>query len=593
MATSGSFERKVYDKAFELNDIVLGFSWTRTSYSLSSNTSTISYQVYFKLGSNYKTFAFNGTTVNVTIDGVKRTYSINKTVNHPGEGNPVVFVNDTITLTHDAGGSKKFSYYVGIDEDIEDVNWTLSSTGTLDTLPLPLTIKTAPNFNDTESPEITFGNAIYSYPGVVAVAISFTGGTDDIKYREVPKVYPLVFSYKFDFTDEERKILRQGVTTGSSTTVRFYVRNTIDGQHYWSYLTRTLSLVDFEPTVNPVVKDTNSTTTALTGNENVLIPGHSNAQFSIGAVARKEATVAHQTVTCGAIVKSGATGTFERVPDHKFTFYCRDSRGNMVYHPYETDYVSYFKVSCNQTVQLNLDGTVSLIVKGNYCDVNFGAQNNNLKIEHRSREAGGEWTEWGDITITLDDISGGTYALTTTMSGFDPSGTYEFQARASDKLTSADSGIDSVTLKPIFDWGKYDFNFNVPIKIEGYDLADYVVETGVEAMGSNGTWYWAKWKSGRAECYGRRNYGDMAVTETWGSLYRSEVFSQSLPSGLFIDTPEMIDIRFRGADKGGWIANHEDFAASSNETGGFILVRPASYTLKQAMISFNVIGRWK
>jgi hypothetical protein len=85
----------------------------------------------------------------------------------------------------------------------------------------------------------------------------------------------------------------------------------------------------------------------------------------------------------------------------------------------------------------------------------------------------------------------------------------------------------------------------------------------------------------------------MAVTTAWGSLFRSESFSQTLPSGLFTDTPEVIDIRFRGADRGGWIANHEDTAASDYETGSFILVRPASATLTQAMISFNVIGRWK
>ena len=133
----------------------------------------------------------------------------------------------------------------------------------------------------------------------------------------------------------------------------------------------------------------------------------------------------------------------------------------------------------------------------------------------------------------------------------------------------------------------------MPVTIEGAPLNDFVIEYGQEPMGSNGTWYWRKWKSGRAECYGCRNFGAMAITTTWGSLYRSSSFRQDLPGGLFIDTPEVIDICYRGSNYGGWVIRHEDYDASDYSTGGFCIVRPASATLSTSDIGFNVIGRWK
>lgn len=131
------------------------------------------------------------------------------------------------------------------------------------------------------------------------------------------------------------------------------------------------------------------------------------------------------------------------------------------------------------------------------------------------------------------------------------------------------------------------------VKINGYAVSDFVIETGTESMGSNGTWYWRKWYSGRAEAYGCRNYGNMAVSTAWGGLYRSEAFNQDLPS-IFAAIPDVIDVTIRGSTShGGWICKHESYAPSAIKTGGFIVVRPASATMSQVFIGFSVIGRWK
>jgi hypothetical protein len=273
-----------------------------------------------------------------------------------------------------------------------------------------------------------------------------------------------------------------------------------------------------------------------------------------------------------------------------------DSRGHTTskqVHFKGDNFIPYFNVTCSQATRLNPDRTIDLTVSGNYFNGSFGAVDNELIIETRHKENGGAWSEWEVITPLLSDRSNNTYTLNATISGYDPSGSYDFQCRARDKLSVAESAVDTVTLEPLFDWGRNDFNFNVPITIEGNSLNDYVIETGIEAMGSNGTWYWSKWKSGKAECYGCRNYGNMAISTDWGGWFRSGSFSQDLPSGLFISTPEVIDINLRQGSSGGWVVRYEYEEPSDSSTGSFIVVRPKSATISQAYISFHIIGRWK
>ena len=133
---------------------------------------------------------------------------------------------------------------------------------------------------------------------------------------------------------------------------------------------------------------------------------------------------------------------------------------------------------------------------------------------------------------------------------------------------------------------------------DAFGGSDEVISVGTTAMGTNGTWYWRKWRSGRAECYGKRNYGNMAINTAWGSLSTSEDFSQSLPSGLFVSAPEVVQINIVSTDKAAWIlqgytAGSTAVVPSATTTGTFSVVRPAAVTLSQVYLGFNIIGRWK
>lgn len=135
-------------------------------------------------------------------------------------------------------------------------------------------------------------------------------------------------------------------------------------------------------------------------------------------------------------------------------------------------------------------------------------------------------------------------------------------------------------------------NFDYSFTVGGNLLSDYVVETGSEAMGTNGTWYWRKWLNGTAEAWGCRNFGNMAVTTAWGSLYRSAVFTQDLPDDVFKTTPDAININFVHTDNGGWISKYQNTAPSAITTGSFVVVRPVSGNITPTNIGFYVVGRW-
>lgn len=135
--------------------------------------------------------------------------------------------------------------------------------------------------------------------------------------------------------------------------------------------------------------------------------------------------------------------------------------------------------------------------------------------------------------------------------------------------------------------------FDNGFTIGGNSLEDFIIERGEASMGSNGTWYWCKWASGKAETWGCRNFGNMAVNTAWGGLYRSAILTQDLPEDVFITTPDVININIVNSNFGGWICKHENLAPSAVTTGSFIYVRPASATVTPTYIGFHVIGVWK
>lgn len=138
-----------------------------------------------------------------------------------------------------------------------------------------------------------------------------------------------------------------------------------------------------------------------------------------------------------------------------------------------------------------------------------------------------------------------------------------------------------------------------PLKIESDAPipASYIVETGQEDMGSNGTWFWEKWSDGKAVCWGQRNFGAMSLYSNL-TFMASPSFRQTFPTGLFSEIPKMIQITPDACLSNAyeecpvWISYSGTVGASINDTFNFKFCSIVN-GLSISYANFYVIGRWK
>lgn len=503
------------------------------------------------------------------------------------------------------------------------------------------TIDFATDFTDEENPTIDYSNLNGELVEKLEACIANeTGGEVLVPYREIDKTG---ITYTFELTESEKQYL-WSKCSGKSMPVRFYVQSTINGDKKRGYsAVKTFRIVDAPPTLSPIVEDINIITTTLTGNSSVVVKGFSNMSYVLIAEPQKAATITSYSITNGANRGTASSGVFNAVENNIFTFTATDSRGNISTQTVELDMVDYIKATCRQEVVLLNSGVMRLTVKGNYFNDSFGAKENDIKVENKVAKVGGNTAgEWVDITMFVNSRTGGTFEAAADLTVDDVSASYIVQSRITDSLTQATSIEYTVVLKPVFDWSSTDFNFNVPVismsetpvlrytdanrlvvssneggiylrpngsevdtgqfiikpdggvSINGSNMADFVVERGAVAMGSNGYWRYIKWNSGKAECYGTRNFGNMGVTTAFGSLYKSSELTQALPTNLFNTFPEYINIYVNEITNNmGWVVKGTTTPISKTNTGTFILVSPVNTTLQQVYLSFYVIGTWK
>lgn len=641
-----------------------------TNTSTNSTTISIDFILYFyrplEMASSNGTFYYtlNGTRYTVNASNV----AAGTWYEQYGEY-PLVSVTHTIAHNADGTGSailgacgvngSTIANYQGSYQ----VACAVSGNQTIkfDTVPRAADLLTATDFTDTENPVITYSNPAGNGATSLQACISLDGTNALIAYRDVSKTGS---SYTFNLTEAERNTLRNAIPNAQSTTITFILKVVLAGKTSTSKLTRNFSVVDCAPVItNPVIREANSTATELTGDESILVRHVSMAEYNFEATASKGATIVSYTVTNGNKKVTGLTqGVIDDIESGLFVFSATDSRGLVAEATVQVPVVEYVKPTCYQKVRTEMSGEtdaiVHLTIYGNYFHGSFGAVNNTVKIEVRHTQNGSNTMgDWVDITPLLANVGNDTYELEAEISGLSYSQAYVFQSRITDSLYSVASTQYTVRVMPVFDWSQDDFNFNVPVNINGQTVlrhnkeanntvisasgghiylrpngtddtageiminsdgsvdfngtvrvngeevvvgevevpmpADYIVETGTEAMGTNGTWYWEKWNSGKAVCWGCRNYGKMAVTFTNGSQYISSYVQQSFPTGLFNDKPLMTTANFACYNEDSDIGKRVCRMMVSTTELSLYVRSETSTTISTSYISIHAIGRWK
>ena len=432
---------------------------TENSTSVANNTSSVSWLLQIDaIQGGWDWHHTNLMSYSVTING--KTYS--GVLNDYDGWSTVVIRQDTIPVAHGSDGKKTINYSFSISSlNYYYAPGSASTSGsmTLTNIPRQATISSAPHFNDEANPQITYSNPAGTAVDSLQACISLTGAAADIPYRDISKTGT---SYTFELTTAERNTLRNA-TTGNSRNVIFYVKTVIAGVTYYSTLTRTLSIINANPTLTVDAVDTNEKTLGFTGDPHRWIRHYSNVQVSATATAQKGASIKSTT----------GTGLNNNVIKDSFTVTTTDSRGNSTSKTVKGTLIPYVYVTTNFKPRVDINGKVTIDVSGNFYNGNFGTVNNVLSIQYRYKKGNGSYGNWASYTGATK--SNNTYSGTIEFNipNFDYKSQYTVQLHVSDKLLTLNPDPYTISAKPLFDWGEEDFNFNTPINMNENTVLRY------------------------------------------------------------------------------------------------------------------------
>lgn len=539
MALGGTINGRV-----TLNSRFMSFyiTWS-AKQNVEGNYSDVTVTSYWKTNNTRWGFDTEGSrAASITING--NTTSISKrfdSTNGTGTGwkkeNPWAIQTVTERVYHNSDGSKSISIsarangyaasYGPSNSSASSGDCTASGTISLDTIPRASKVS-ATNADIGSTSTITvsrystsFKHTVsFSCPGISDTVIESDSEAPVIPWNVPVSIYATISAAKYATV---------------TITCRTYSKDTgaLIGE-----TTATMKAIaneeECKPTVYGAVTDVNATTVSLTGNAKTLIRYKSTASCKIVATAKNGASISAQYVN-GVSIPSG-TVEIQNSEAVSFAFSATDSRGYSASALVEPTVIPYIPLTINPTFK-RVSPTSNIITVefyGNFFSGNFGASSNALKVKYRYKEYGTEtWSAYVTISASSINIPGdGTYnsnGAVTLGSNFDYRKSYDLEIVAQDgsgtAVLSYVSSMAQVTRgEPVFDWSNTDFRVRETLRTAnvepdgemsigteekpystGYFNQIYIGGNPVsviEEEGTSGIWYYRKWSSGIAECYG-------------------------------------------------------------------------------------------
>lgn len=466
MATSGIVKTSVLDDSY------FWVKWSQSSQSVENNSTTINWSCGFTPGHAYYTNAIK--MYAVTINGTQ-VYS-GGTYSNITDYQERTFASGTLKIAHNSDGSKSFTIS-GFSGWIYDSGTTNASAQsfTLSTIPRASFVSCS-TANIGSNATITINRASTSFTHTLTYVFGSLNGTIATKTSSTNISWTLPTAFYAQIPNAK---------SGAGTiTCQTYNGSTLIGSKSTSF-TATVSESASKPTLSPTVVDSNTTTTALTGDSSKFIKYYSNASVTTGAKARNSATLKSQKIVCGAKSISGASGTISAVESGSFSFSATDSRGYTTTQTVNKTLIEYVKLTCSMEAGApTTAGVATLKISGNYFNGSFGKVANTLTVQYRYKTQGENYGSWTTVTATK---SGNTYSATASISGLNYLNTYVFQVRAIDKLATVNSNEQTRKTTPVFDWSKDDFNINGTLKVNNKNIFDLIYPIGSIYISVNST----------------------------------------------------------------------------------------------------------
>lgn len=459
MALSGTISKKIGTG----NVYTEWLDWKVNSQNISANTSNIT--VTLKAARTdglpgygaYNNYANN--TIRLTVGGSVKSETTRANIDlRTSTG--ATLATWTGDVSHNADGSLNlalegyFYFNSTAASSLPRNGYTVSGTAAINTIPRKSTV-TCTDALVGSAATIIINRASSSFTHTLTYSFGNLSGTIASKTAEATIGWALPVSFYAQMPNTKIK-------TGTIICETFNGNISL-GTNSCSFTATAVSTV----AVSGSVTDINEATTTLTGDSSKLVKFMSTVKAAIVATTNNSATITAKSINGSAV---SAEKIFANCEMNSFVFSATDSRGYSNSQTVTASMVPYIKLTSNSGVTRDTPtgDTITLAIKGNYFNGNFGVADNTLSITYKYRLE--ESTAWyfGTITPVLD---GNTYSATVNLSDFDYQKSYIFEITAADKLDTVTTTVKVLMGIPVFDWGKNDFNINVPLKAQGMTVS--------------------------------------------------------------------------------------------------------------------------
>lgn len=210
----------------------------------------------------------------------------------------------SMRIDHDSNGNKTVEVVISTAIYYGTVK-TYKGTWTLDSIPRGAKIVSAPNFNDTQKPKVSYTNPLGGKVDALEICIADTSSWYTYApYRAINKTGTL----EYTFTDEDMTALKN--RTVKELKLRFQIRTTIDGVAQYDYVERTFTMTDNADTKPIVSMDVSLNNSSLPSSfAGMHIQGKSRLDISVSAQGRYNAGINGLYATVDGKTYSGQNNT--------------------------------------------------------------------------------------------------------------------------------------------------------------------------------------------------------------------------------------------------------------------------------------------
>lgn len=326
---------------------------------------------------------------------------------------------------------------------------------------------------------------------------------------------------------------------------------------------------------NGTYQDTNTTITAITGDDQQIIPNRSTVTFNGTGIATNKGASAissvilniggqnyEMTLSSGTATVSNITIT--SVSLNQASIVVTDSRGLTNTKTVSLSVVNYNAPTVSATAKRESGFYSSTIVKP---IVNYTTTGSNTVAINLEATTSGETTQTytnlqNNQEVTYDFNNQKIWTLTfTATDSFGSIGTYVLELSQGIPLAFFDTKRLSVGVNM---FPEHDKSVEVNGRVSHLDMTeeemeafmdeinsnftgrvDYIVEEGTVSQSGAAvsgyevpttTWYYRKWESGKAECWGQNSFSNFTPSSTWGAGGYKGIIAY-YPSELFIARP--------------------------------------------------------